>query len=78
MLLDLCPADEMQPTLWHPGDSEKTKKLHQVLDQLNGYYGDDTIQLGSCGIKKSWKMRRDFTSNRYTTQLDELMVAHAR
>jgi DNA polymerase V len=56
---------------------QKSGKLMSTLDQINRRMGSGTIQLLGEGLKKSWEMKRGNVSQRYTTELDELAIAHA-
>jgi DNA polymerase V len=39
----------------------------RVMDAINGRMGQDTLQLASSGIEKTWRMRRGMKSPNYTT-----------
>ena len=45
-----------------------------ALDQVNDRFGKKTMVLASEGMKRSWKLRADHLSPRYTTRLSELPV----
>lgn len=57
---------------------QKSSALMATLDQINRRMGSGTVQLLGEGVRKSWAMKRGNVSQRYTTELDELAVAHAR
>ncbi len=56
---------------------QKSSALMATLDQINRRMGSGTVQLLGEGVRKSWAMKRGSVSQRYTTELDELAVAHA-
>ena len=56
---------------------QKSSALMATLDQINRRMGSGTVQLLGEGIRKSWAMKRENVSPRYTTELDELAVANA-
>jgi DNA polymerase V len=55
----------------------KSGALMATLDQINRRMGSGTVRLLGEGISKDWAMKRGNMSQRYTTELDELAVAHA-
>ena len=57
---------------------ERSHALMGTLDRINRNMGSGTIKLLGEGIDKSWSMRRQNVSNRYTTEWDELAVCKAR
>jgi Domain of unknown function (DUF4113) len=44
----------------------KRRKLMDVIDKLNSYYGRNTVFYGAAGIKGSWKARSERKSQNYT------------
>jgi DNA polymerase V len=46
-----------------------------TIDHINRRMGSGTMQLLGEGIKKSWSMRHENRSQRYTTEWNELAVA---
>ncbi len=72
MLLDLCPADHVQPQLFT--DSEPNRaKLMQALDVINRRYGRGALRLASEGIRQDWRMRRERASPGYTTRWSDVI-----
>jgi DNA polymerase V len=74
MMLDLVPENQEQQSLFHTVDREKTARLMQTLDKLNGYYGPGTLRYASEGTAKTpdWHMKQSHKSKRFTTHLSEL------
>ena len=75
MLMDLIPASLEQKQLFvdcnhRPGD------LMGIVDRVNQDHGPDTLFFGAQGVTREWKMRCGSRSPRYTTQWDELLMAH--
>lgn len=54
---------------------QRSTALMDTLDQINRRMGSGTLQLLGEGVRKSWSMRRENVSQRYTTEWDELAVA---
>lgn len=83
MLGDLTPRTTVHPLLFPEiGDSPKTHRLMKCMDEINEM-GRGTIRLASAsptllGAGRTWHMRSDRRSPRYTTRWDELPTAIAR
>jgi DNA polymerase V len=73
MLLDLVPASRVQGDLWTAPDAPRSKALMRALDSLNRDHGRGTLSYAAAGRQQGWKLRRDFTSPRYTTEWSELL-----
>jgi DNA polymerase V len=54
---------------------QRSAALMETLDHINRRMGSGTLQLLGEGVRKSWSMRRENVSPRYTTEWDELAVA---
>jgi DNA polymerase V len=79
MLTGIIPASSRPHTLFDDvSGREKTHALMGTLDRINRSMGSGTIKFLGEGIDKSWSMRRQNVSNRYTTEWDELAVCRAR
>ncbi len=68
----LVPADNHQLNLFN-NENPKHKPLMQVLDNLNTKYGDYKIKLANQDLKRTWKMRQEHLSPRYTTNINEII-----
>ena len=79
MLTEIIPASSRPHTLFDdvPGQ-EKSHALMRALDRINRSMGSGTIKFLGEGIDKSWSMRRQNVSKRYTTEWDELAVCQTR
>ncbi len=73
MLLDLLPAADVQGGLFDQPDGPRSEARMKVIDALNKRYGRDTVSLAASGRRRTWKLRSDFISPRYTTCWDELL-----
>jgi len=47
-----------------------------VIDNINQQMGTNSIFMGAQGIKKYWYEKRNYLSQRYTTNWDELVEVH--
>jgi DNA polymerase V len=76
MLTEIIAATARPRTLFEDvAAQQKSTALMQTLDRINRRMGSGTVQLLGEGIRKSWSMRRENVSQRYTTEWDELAVA---
>lgn len=80
-LTDLKPYSQVQGSLFQQVDSDKEKKLQRalaVIDKLNLDYGKDTIRYAAMGFDKTWSMRQEFLSRKYTTRIQDIIVVKAK
>ena len=70
----LTPAATVPGGLFDAPDGARAKARMQAVDKLNGRYGRDTVRFAATGVRRPWKLRRDFISPRYTTCWDELLT----
>lgn len=76
MFVSLVPAGLVQADLFDGKDRTRSKKLMVALDSINGRFGSGTLQYASSGIAKEWKASFNRRSPAFTTNWDELPVAH--
>ena len=53
------------------------KVLMHTVDKLNKIIGQHKVKLGSQDLERTWKMRQEKLSPRYTTQLSEIIKVKA-
>jgi DNA polymerase V len=68
----LVPTDNHQLDLFH-NENPKHKPLMSVMDNLNTKFGDYKIKLANQDLKRTWKMRQEHLSPRYTTDINEIL-----
>jgi DNA polymerase V len=71
--LDLRPADEAQPGLFHDVDRPERQALMASLDALNRRFGRGTVAFATAGTRQAWALRSERRSPRYTTRWGELL-----
>ncbi len=75
MLLEIVPRASRPRTLFDDvAAQQKSHALMTTLDSINRRMGSGSMWLLGEGIRKSWEMRRENVSQRYTTEWDELAV----
>ena len=58
-------------------DREKRDKLMQAVDKINGEYNNH-IQLAVQGIGREWKLKQEQLSQRYTTDMNEILTINCK
>jgi DNA polymerase V len=76
MMMDICPEDTVQGSLFDKVDRAKHKSLMNVLDKVNDRYGRGTLKFASMGDGKAWQIKQERLSRRFTTRLNELPVVN--
>lgn len=74
VLLDDLVRFEDRPQTLFDVVRPKSAALMTALDQVNDRFGKKTIVLASEGMKRTWQLRADHRSPRYTTRLSDLPV----
>ena len=70
-------AENVPETLLASVDPERSVRLMGAMDSINERYGRRTVSPARTGLAQRWSMRRQRLSPRYTTDVDELLEAHA-
>lgn len=83
ILWRLEKRSRVQPHLFDRTDHERARRLMVCMDRINHDWGRGTLRLASAssfafGPGRTWHLRSDHRSPRYTTRWDELPEAHAR
>ena len=74
VMLDDLLAEEERPRTLFDVMRPKSAQLMSALDQVNDRFGKKTLVLASEGMKRSWALRADHRSPRYTTRIEDLPV----
>lgn len=72
LLDDLLPFEQRPRTLFDV--PRGSPRLMTALDQVNKRFGKKTLILASEGMSRSWQLRADHRSPRYTTRISDLPV----
>ena len=72
IVLDFVPEHNMQQNLFDNEDPRHSS-LMQVMDTMNSKLGSRKIKLANQNIQKTWIMRQERLSKRYTTDWNELL-----
>ena len=73
VVMDLIPSNQKQLNLFST-ENPKHQLLMVAIDQLNNRIGQKKVKLAGQDQKRTWKMKQEKRSARYTTQLDEVIT----
>lgn len=74
LLLDLCPRRQVPADLFNMPDPRRAN-LMRAMDALNAKHGAGTLCYGEIPQPRTWYMRQEHRSRRFTTHWRELPVA---
>ncbi len=69
----LVPTENHQLDMFDH-ENPKHKPLMHTIDSLNKKYEDYKIKLGNQDLKRTWKMRQERLSPRFTTNINEILT----
>ncbi|WP_159467972.1 Y-family DNA polymerase [Dyadobacter sp. 3J3] len=75
--LEITPANYGQRSIFENSDP-RHGPLFAVVDKLNKSLGNQKIKLAAQDLGRTWKMKQERLSPRYTTKLDEIIIIHAK
>ena len=55
-------------------EDPKHKPLMSAIDTINRKYKNDKIKIGNQDLERTWKMRQERLSPRYTTNINDIIV----
>ncbi len=73
IITGLVPEDNFQLNLFSK-ENPKHKSLMTAIDAMNTKYKSDKIKLGNQDLDRTWKMRQDRLSPKYTTNINDIIV----
>ena len=68
----LVPDDNFQLNFFET-ENPKHKPLMKVIDAVNKKFESDTIKLGSQDLNRTWKMRQEHLSPKFTTNINQII-----
>jgi len=69
----LVPEDNFQLNMFSQ-ENPKHKPLMHTIDNLNKKFKSDKIKLGSQDLERTWKMRQERLSPKYTTNIKDIIT----
>lgn len=76
VVMELTPKDQKQLNMF-VAENPKHEHLMSVMDKINKVSGNKVLKLASQDQKRNWKMKQEKLSQRYTTNLKEILVVKA-
>jgi DNA polymerase V len=75
IVMNFTPEANIQLNLFE-NSNPKHKPLMKAIDKLNNEIGQKKIKLASQDLDRTWKMRQEKLSPRYTTKLSEIITVN--
>jgi DNA polymerase V len=69
---EIIPSSQRQFKLFDE-ENPKYQKLMEVMDLVQAKTGERKLRLASQDLKRTWKMKQNHLSKRYTTNFNELL-----
>jgi len=73
IVMGITPEKSKQLMLFNNAN-KKHKQAFEVVDKLNRSIGSNKIKLGSQDLGRTWKMKQEKLSPRYTTQISDVFI----
>ena len=73
IVMGLVPNDNFQLNLFTE-ENPKHKPLMAVIDKLNGKFKADKIKLANQDLKRTWKMKQERLSPKFTTNINDVLI----
>ncbi|MDQ3688330.1 MAG: DUF4113 domain-containing protein [Acidobacteriota bacterium] len=74
MLNVMKPSDHLTGRMFHQDSWERSRRVSQAMDDINRRHGRHTIRYGSVETEGRWQMKAAHKSQRYTTNMSELLI----
>ena len=70
--MGIKPEKDHQFSLFND-ENPKHKSIMKVIDTLNLKYRSPKIKIANQDLDKTWKMKQEYLSSRYTTAINEII-----
>ncbi len=70
---DIVPENSVQSSLFDTVDRKRSKLLMHTLDKVNMSLGKEKVRFAIQGFEKRYKLKQDYLSKRYTTNMNEIL-----
>jgi DNA polymerase V len=77
MVLDIIPESVIQAAMFTNINQPNNKKIMQVLDAVNGTMGKETVRFAIQGFEKRYRLRAEYRSQHYTTNINQILTINA-
>ena len=75
---NICEDSAIQGNLFDSIDRAKQSALVKAVDEVNRKNGHDTIRMAVQGYGENWKLRNEYVSKQYTTNIRDIIIAKAK
>ncbi len=72
ILTDLTPSDSKQLNLFQ-NTGNTHGNLMKTIDKIHLRFGENLLKLGNQDLNQTWKMRQEYLSSRYTTDVRDII-----
>jgi DNA polymerase V len=75
-LTHITPQQMLQPDLFGMfsfDEYDRQLRLMEAIDQINAFWGRNTIFYGAMGLKREWQMKQYRRSPQYTTSWTDIV-----
>ena len=73
MTMGLTPTTKRQLSLFDNNNNKHTS-LMQSVDKIHKRFGPSRIKLANQDLNRTWKMKQEYLSNRFTTEISEIIT----
>ena len=73
--MDITPEAANQISMFE-NSNPKHKVLMDIVDRLNASIGQKKVKLASQALDRTWKMKQERLSPRYSTRLSEIITIY--
>jgi DNA polymerase V len=77
IVTQIIPQDQKQFHLFEE-ENPKHQKLMKVMDDFHKKTGERKIRLGNQDLQRTWKMKQNHLSKKYTTDIKEIFTVNCR
>ena len=70
---EIVPENSVQSSLFDSMDRKKSKIVMQTLDKINKSLGKEVVRFAIQGFEKRYRLKQDYLSKRYTTNINEIL-----
>ncbi len=70
---DLVPENSIQADIFELADLDKNKRVMAAMDKVNSSMGKETIRMATQGFAKTYRLRADHLSPKYTTDINQIL-----
>ncbi len=74
LLGQFSPAQQQQADLFGSSTVRDNTALMQVMDRINGLWGQGTLRVAAEGLRKTWQPRHDRRTSSFTTRWEDVPV----